>query len=73
MATNKEILNKGMKCLAWALPCVFIGPALIHFAFINKLQPLFPVILGLAVIIGFTGIFLIFKGIITIINSMSDN
>lgn len=72
MATDKIKLNKGIKFLSWALPCVFIGPALVHFAFINKLQPLYPVILGIGVLIGFTGIFLIFKGIITIINSMSD-
>lgn len=73
MSTNKDILNKGMKFLAWALPAVFIGPTLIHFAFINKLQPLFPVILGIGILVSFTGIFLIFKGIITIINSMTDN
>lgn len=72
MPTNKDILNKGIKFLAWALPAVFIGPSLIHFAFINKQQALFPVILGIGILISFTGIFLIFKGIITIINSMTD-
>lgn len=72
MPTNKIILNKGLKFLSWALLAVFIGPTVVHFAFINKLQPLFPVILGIGVIICFAGIFLIFKGIITIINSMTD-
>lgn len=73
MGTNKEILNKGIKFLIWALPAVFIGPAVIHFAFINKEQPLYPLILGIGILISFSGIFLIFKGIITIINSMNDN
>lgn len=72
MPTNKAILNKGLKFLSWALLAVFIGPTLVHFAFINKLQPLYPVILGVGVLICFVGIFLIFKGIITIINSMTD-
>jgi len=72
MPTNKDILNKGLKFLAWALPAVFIGPTLIHFAFINKEQPLYPVILGIGIILSFSGIFLIFKGIVTIINSMTD-
>jgi hypothetical protein len=72
MPTNKEILNKGIRFLAWALPAVFIGPALIHFAFINKQQPLYPVILGIGILLSLAGILLIFKGIITIINSMTD-
>lgn len=72
MATNKTILNRGIVLLSWALPAVFIGPTLIHFAFINKLQPLYPVILGLGILIALTGIILIFKGILTIISSMSD-
>ncbi|MDI1255908.1 MAG: DUF6095 family protein [Flavobacterium sp.] len=71
MATDKEKLNKGLKTLSWALPCVFIGPTVIHFAFINQLQPLYPVILGIGILIAFTGILLIFKGIITIVNSMT--
>lgn len=72
MPTNKDILNKGIKFLAFALPCAFIGPVVIHFAFINKQQFLFPFILGFGIILAFTAIFLIFKGIITIINSMTD-
>ncbi len=73
MSTNKEILNKGIKFLVWALPAVFTGPTIIHFAFINKEQPLYPLILGIGILISFTGIFLIFKGIITIINSMNND
>jgi hypothetical protein len=72
MPTNKIILNKGIKYLSWALPAVFIGPTVIHFAFINKQQPLFPLLLGVGILIGFIGIYLIFKGIMTIISSMND-
>lgn len=72
MPTNKDILNRGIKLLSWALPAVFIGPTMIHFAFINTQQPVYPFILGGGILIGFIGVFLIFKGIITIINSMHD-
>lgn len=72
MPTNKEILNKGIKKLAFALPCLFVGPAVIHFAFINQQQPLFPVVLGIGLVLIFLAIFLIFRGIMTIINSMTD-
>ncbi|OYU80007.1 MAG: hypothetical protein CFE23_11515 [Flavobacterium sp. BFFFF1] len=72
MPVNKDILNKGFKFLTFALPCTFIGPAIIHFAFINKQQPMYPYILGVGILLCFGAIFLIFRGIITIINSLSD-
>lgn len=73
MATDKVLLNKAMKYLAWALPAVFVGPAVIHFAFINKQQPLFPLIIGLGIVISITGIILIFAGIKTIIKSLFND
>lgn len=70
MATKKEVLNKGIVFMAGALPLMFIGPAVIHFAFINKTQPLhWPIlIVGIAMCIG--GVFLAFKGLIKITNSL---
>ncbi len=73
MATNKKILNQGIKYLAWALPALFIGPTAIHFAFINKLQPLYPVILGVGIIVSICGMYLIFKGVLTIIKSIFND
>lgn len=70
MVTNKEALNRGIVFVACALPLMFIGPAVIHFAFINKQQPLYLAILiiGIAMCIG--GVFLAFKGLIKITNSL---
>lgn len=70
MHTNKEILNKGIKFIAWALPCIFIGPTVIHFALINKLQPTFPLILGLGILICLTAMALLFLGLKTIMKSL---
>jgi len=71
--TNREVLNKGIKYLAWALPALFIGPTFIHFALINKKQPLFPVILGIGTIICITGVTLIFKGLKTIMKGLFND
>lgn len=70
MATNKEVLNKGIVFMAAALPLMFIGPAVIHFAFINKQQPLhWPILaVGIAMCIG--GVYLAFKGLLKITNSL---
>jgi hypothetical protein len=70
MRTNKDILNKGLKFLAWAIPGLFIGPAVIHFAFINKLQPTFFLILGLGIVFCIASIILIFLGLKTIVKSL---
>lgn len=72
MPTNRKILTKGIVHMSWALPALFIGPAVVHFAFINKLQPLFWVVLAIGILICLTGMFLTFLGIKTIIKSLFD-
>ena len=63
MATNKELLAKGIKKLACAVPLLFIGPTLIHFAFINKSQPIYYLILGSGIITCFGAMFFMFMGL----------
>lgn len=70
MATNKEILSKGIKYLAFALPLLFIGPSVIFSSFKNQQHPLYIPILGLGIIMCLLAIFLIFKGIQTIMRSL---
>jgi hypothetical protein len=70
MNTDKELLNKGIKFLTIALPCLFIGPAVIHFGFINKLQPVFYLILGIGIAICITAMVLMFLGLNTIMKSI---
>lgn len=73
MGTDKKILMKGITIIAWALPAILIGPAVIHFAFINKLQPLFWLVLAIGVILSFTGVFLLLRGLLTITKSVFEN
>lgn len=72
MPTNRKILSKGISYMSWALPALFIGPAIIHFAFINKLQTIYWLILSIGILVCLTGMALVFLGIKTIIKSMFD-
>ena len=49
MATDKNILAKGVKYLSGALPLLFLGPIVINSAFKNEKHPLYPYILGLGI------------------------
>ena len=73
MATNKELLTKGIKKLAWAIPLLFIGPTLIHFAFINKSQSVFYFILGLGIIICLSAMFFMFMGLKIMVQSFFND
>ncbi|MCL9804560.1 DUF6095 family protein [Flavobacterium amniphilum] len=72
MSTNKEILYKGIKLLGYALPLLFIGPSVIHMSFKNQNHWLYIPVLGLGIILCLLSIFLIFKGIKTIMRSLFD-
>ena len=72
MATDKNILFKGIRFLAGSLPLLVLGPVIINSAFKNEKHPLYPYILGLGIIIALAAMFLIFKGITTLVKSMFD-
>lgn len=73
MATNrtdKPVLVKGLKIMGGSLACMFLGPTLIHLALSNKEKPLYIPILIIAVLICSLALYLAFKGLNTIMNSM---
>ncbi|MEO8515759.1 MAG: DUF6095 family protein [Flavobacterium sp.] len=70
MHTDKDILSKGIKFIAWALPLYFIGPSVIYNAFINKNNAWHYIVLAVGIVISFLAIYLTFKGLKTILNSM---
>ena len=73
MATNKELLSKGIRYLFGALPLMFIGPSVIYNAFVNKNNVWHYLVLALGIAICFGAVFLMFKGVQTIVKSMFDN
>ena len=63
MPTNKDLLNKGVSYLVWALPLIFIGPGVIYNAFINKENNWHYLVLAVGCSMCLGGMFMIFKGI----------
>lgn len=70
--TNREVLSTGIKYLAGALPLIIIGPSVLFSAFNNKEHPLYIAVLILGIIATFAAIFLLFKGIMTVVKAFFD-
>ncbi|GAA3620899.1 DUF6095 family protein [Flavivirga jejuensis] len=68
--TNRDVLAKGLKIMGASLGTMFLGPLLIHIAFSNQEKPLYIPILIVAILICGLAIYLAFKGINTILDSM---
>ena len=73
MSTNKELLTKGVKYLAWALPLLFIGPSLIYNAFINKQNVRHYLVLGIGIAICIGSVYLIVLGLKTMVRSLFND
>ncbi len=67
---NKVLLAKGIKYLSGALPLMFIGPTVIYNAFMNQHTNWHYLVLAVGIGACFFAIFLTFKGLKTILNSM---
>ncbi len=68
--TDKDILVKGIKIMGLSLICMFLGPSLFYIAGINQDKPLYILILIVAGILSILAIYLAFKGINTILDSI---
>jgi hypothetical protein len=73
MSTNKELLSKGIKYLAWALPLLFIGPSLIYNAFINKQNVWHYLVLAVGIAICISSVYLIVLGLKTMVHSLFND
>lgn len=63
MATNKELLGKGIKYLTGALPLMFIGPVFIYNAFMNQHTNWHYLVLGIGIVACLSSMLLIFLGL----------
>lgn len=73
MATNKELLSKGIKYLAGALPLLFIGPSLIYNAFINKQNVWHYLVLGIGIAVCIAAVYFMVKGLKTMVRSLFND
>lgn len=68
--TDKQVLAKGIKFLAIALPLLFLSPYLLTLSFLNEGHWSFYLFLILGIIAGAGAIFLVFKGLKTFMKSI---
>ncbi len=72
MSDSKELLFKGLKYAIGAIPLMFLGPVIIHNAFMNKHTNWHYLVLGIGIFICITSVSLMFKGIQIIMKSLFD-
>lgn len=72
MSTDKTLLLKGLRYLAGALPLAAIGPIVIFSAFNNQDHPWYIPVLILGILAAAASVFLMFKGIGTMIKALFD-
>ena len=68
--TNKEVLAKGIRMMFGSLLCMFAGPIIIHSAFKNQEHQLYIPVLIVGLLIAAGAIYLAFRGIKKIMDSM---
>lgn len=73
MGTNKELIGKGIKYLSGSLPLLFIGPAVIYNAFMNKQNVWHYLVLAMGIIACLAAMFLIFYGLKTIMKGLFND
>lgn len=63
MPVNKNLLDKGIKNMLYALPLMFLGPSVIYNAFINKQNIWHWLVLGFGIILSVLAVYFMFRGI----------
>ncbi|MGV3459437.1 MAG: DUF6095 family protein [Flavobacterium sp.] len=72
MPTDKKILMRGVRYMAFTPIFFILGPVIIHMSFKNQEHPLFIPVLGLGAILCLMAMWYMFMGIRTILKSMID-
>jgi hypothetical protein len=73
MGTNKQLLSKGIKYLAGALPLLFIGPSLIYNAFMNQQNVWHYLILGIGIVACLAAMYYMYMGLKIIMKSLFND
>lgn len=73
MATNKDLISRGIKYLTGALPLLFIGPTVIYNAFMNEQNDWHYLVLLVGIAFCITAVFLMFKGLHFIMKSLFND
>jgi len=68
--TDLDLLKKGLKFMAFALPLLFLSPYLLTLSFLNKETYMFYIFLFFGIIAGAGAILLCFKSINTVMKAL---
>ncbi len=71
--TDRDVLAKGLKIMGISLGLMFLGPTFIYIAFSNQEKPLYIPILIVGIIVCILAIYLAFRGLKTIMDSMFNS
>ncbi|MFN3756350.1 MAG: DUF6095 family protein [Flavobacterium sp.] len=69
---NKDTIIKGLKFSLGAIPLMFLGPIVIHNAFMNKHTWVHYIVLAVGISICIVSVYLMWKGIKIILNGLFD-
>ncbi|PKG50481.1 MULTISPECIES: DUF6095 family protein [Olleya] len=69
-STDKDILVKGVKQMGIAMLLMFVGPTLLYLVLSNKERDFYIPLLIIAILICVLAVFMAFKGINTILDSL---
>ena len=73
MPANKELFDKGIKYMLYALPLMFIGPSVIYNAWINKQNVWHYLVLVVGITLCFLAVYFMFKGIKNLTDALFEN
>jgi hypothetical protein len=73
MSTNKPLLAKALKYLSGALPLLFLGPAVIHNAFMNQKNNWHYLVLAVGIGLSLFGVYCLFVGLKTVMKSLFND
>ena len=63
MSSQKQLLDKGIKFMLYALPLMFIGPSIIYNAFMNQQNAWHYLVLAIGITLCVMAVYFMFKGI----------
>lgn len=70
---KKDLLSKGIKYLAGALPLLFMGPSMIYNAFVNKDNGWHYLVLIIGIAVCISAVYLMFLGLKIIMKSLFND
>ena len=70
MNTDKKVLVEGIKTMGITVILMFLGPTILYIGFTNEDKPLYIPLIIMGILLCIAAVYMGFKGLKTIMNSM---